>query len=318
MIRGFGLSVISCALIMMLCAQSDADSLKASAAQPSPQPKINVLFFVLDQLQADRLHAYGNPRETSPNIDRLAQRGVRFLHFFTVGPWTSPSFASLHTSLYPSRHGVVLEWRPIPGTPLIDKDTPMMVPIFKQHGYYTTAFVNNGYGGQEITGRGFDEYYQLQKSSQLINIVERTDDTAASHTGVLTTRLALDWLNQHKSENFFLYIHFMEPHSPYDPPPEDDLFRSDSYPYLHDTGHDIAHAPAQRLAMLGDQKAIERLYQLYDGKIHYIDRYVGQILDFLRSSGLEDHTLVVLTSDHGELLFSHPDGLPDGRSLVAL
>ena len=90
-------------------------------------------------------------------------------------------------------------------------------------------------------------------------------------------------------------------------PSEDDLFRSDAYPYLHDTGHDIAHAPAQRLAMLGDQKAIERLYQLYDGKIHYIDHYVGQILDFLRSSGLEDHTLVVLTSDHGELLFSHPE-----------
>jgi arylsulfatase len=135
---------------------------------------------------------------------------------------------------------------------------------------------------------------------------------------VLTTRLALDWLNRHKSENFFLYIHFFEPHSPYDPPPADDLFRSDAYPYLHDTGHDIEHAPAQRLAMLGDQKAIERLYQLYDGKIHYIDRYVGQILDFLRSSGLEYHSLVVLTSDHGELLFSHPEDLPDGRSLVAL
>lgn len=276
------------------------------AAAAENHRKMNVLFFVLDQLRADQLHCYGNPRETSPNIDRLAQRGVRFSHFYTVGPWTSPSFASLHTSLYPSRHGVILEWKPIPGTPLIGKDTPMMVPIFRDNGYKTTAYVNNAYAGQEITGRGFDEYYQFQRSSQLINIVERTDDDSPYHRAAATTKLALDWLNQHKSETFFVYIHFYEPHSPYDPPPEDDLFRSDAYPYLHDTGHDIAHAPAERLAMLGDQKAIERLYQLYDGKIHYVDRYVGQILNFLHSSGLDENTLVVLTSDHGELLFSHP------------
>src|SRR6185312_15923809 len=75
-----------------------------------PPKKINVVFFVLDQLQADRLHSYGNARETSPNIDRLAQRGVRFSHFYSVAPWTSPSFGALHTSLYPSRHGVTLEW----------------------------------------------------------------------------------------------------------------------------------------------------------------------------------------------------------------
>jgi arylsulfatase len=272
-----------------------------------PTQKVNVLFLVLDQLQADRLHCYGNPRETSPNIDQLAQRGVLFKHYYTVGPWTSPSFASLHTSLYPSRHGISLEWKPGPGVPLIDKDTPMMVPVFKDHGYYTTAFVNNAYDGEELSGRGFDEYFQYQRSSQLINIVERAEENGEYPlTGIATTRNALAWLDRHKSEKFFLYIHFMEPHSPYNPPPEDDLFKSDAYPYLFDKGHDIARAPAQRLAMLGDQKAIERLYQLYDGKIHFIDRYVARILEFLRSNGLEDNTLVVLTSDHGELLFSHP------------
>jgi arylsulfatase len=275
----------------------------ANGLWADPPKRVNVLFFALDQLQADRLHSYGNQRETSPNIDRLAQRGVRFSHFFSVAPWTSPSFASLHTSLYPSRHGVTLEWGP--GDPLIYNGTPMMVPVFKDHGYYTTAFVNNEYDGHQLIGRGFDEFYEEQSSSQVINITERRLGKSP-YTAIEETRDALAWLDRHKSENFFLYVHFYEPHSPYNPPPEDDLFRSDAYPYLFDTGYDVAHAPAKRLAMLGDQKAIERLYQLYDGKIHFIDRYVGQILDHLRSLGLEENTLVVLTSDHGELLYSHP------------
>jgi arylsulfatase len=269
---------------------------------PASGEKMNVLFIALDQLQADQLHCYGNPRETSPNLDRLAQRGVRFSHFYSVAPWTSPSFASLHTSLYPSRHGVTLEW--LPGNPLIPKDTPMMVPIFKNHGYYTSAYINNNYDGFELIGRGFDEFYEGQSSAQVINITERAN--VNEYTAIQETRDALAWLDQHKSQNFFLYLHFYEPHSPYDPPPQDDIFKSDAYPYLHDTGYDIENAPAMRLAMLGDQKAIERLYQLYDGEIHFIDRKVGEILDHLRSLGLEDNTLVVLTSDHGEMLYSHP------------
>ena len=70
--------------------------------------KPNVLVLVLDQLRADELHCYGNPRLTSPNIDKLAARGVLLSHFYTVAPWTSPSFGTLHTSLFPSKHGVTL------------------------------------------------------------------------------------------------------------------------------------------------------------------------------------------------------------------
>jgi arylsulfatase len=298
-----------CLFTVAICLEFETQVLSTS-----PTKKVNVLFLILDQLRADQLHCYGNPRQTSPNIDRLAQRGVRFSHFFTVAPWTSPSFGSLHTSLYPSRHGVTLDWRP--GVPLIDKDTPMLVTDFKYHGYYTTAFVNNGYGGRELTGRGFDEYYEGQSSAQAINVTERLAGNSL-YTAPGTTKLALSWLDQHKSQSFFLYIHFFEPHSPYNPPPEDDIFKSEAYPYLFDRGHDLVHSPANRLAMLGDLKAIERLYELYDGKIHFIDRYVGEILDHLRALGLEDNTLVVLTSDHGELLYSHPRDFQtfDHRSL---
>ncbi|HET6219623.1 MAG TPA: sulfatase-like hydrolase/transferase, partial [Acidobacteriaceae bacterium] len=134
-----------------------------------------------------------------------------------------------------------------------------------------------------------------------------------------TTANVLAWMDSHhdSGQPFFLYVHLLEPHSPYNPPPEDDLFKSDAYPYLSNDGYDLVRGGLFRLAVNGDQKAVERLYQLYDGKIHYVDRYVGIILDRLRSLGLEDNTYVVLTSDHGEMLYSHPDDFLtfDHRSL---
>src|ERR1700730_15656740 len=68
----------------------------------------NVVVILADQLQANRLHTYGNPRPTSPNIDALAAAGVKFNHFYSVAPWTAPSQGTIATSLYPSRHGETL------------------------------------------------------------------------------------------------------------------------------------------------------------------------------------------------------------------
>jgi arylsulfatase A-like enzyme len=251
---------------------------------------------------------------TTPKIDRLAERGTRFAHFFTVGSWTAPSFAALHTSLFPSRSGVTLFWRP--GMPVLDKDIPVMTEVFKNHGYYTLALVNNSLAGQALTGRGFDEYYE--GAAIAIDVTQRAGLEANSlYTAPATLARVIPWLDHHPAQPFFLYVHFWEPHSPYNPPAEDDIFKSDAYPYLSDAGYDVAHAPLKRLAMLGDQKAIERLYQLYDGKIHFVDRYVGKLLDHVHELGLDGNTVIAFTSDHGELMFSHPKDFltADHRSL---
>ncbi len=281
--------------------------LNAQSAKP------NVLVLVLDQLRADELHCYGNPRLTSPNIDKLASRGVILSHYYTVAPWTSPSFGTLHTSLFPSKHGVTLFWTP--GMPLLNKDVPTMAESFKNGGYRTAAFVDNALGGKPLMGQGFDDF--VDGSASAPDITERA---ARQKIGApYTTAGVLAWLDSHHDSGrpFFLYVHLLEPHSPYNPPPEDDLFKSDAYPYLSNDGYDLVRGGLFRLAVNGDQKAVERLYQLYDGKIHYVDRYAGEILDRLRSLGLEDNTYVLLTSDHGEMLYSHPDDFLtfDHRSL---
>lgn len=292
-----GVSVWLCILIVCL-------SVAGVAQENASSHNRNVLVLVLDQLRADQLHCYGNPRQDSPNIDELAARGVHFTHYYTVASWTAPSFASLHTSLFPSKHGVTLFWRP--GMPLLNKGVPTMAEDFRAHGYYTAAFVNNSLAGQDLTGLGFDEYHPGY--AEALNITQRLGHGEFDPLSV-TVRTANevdDWLDLHRSQRFFLYVHFMAPHSPYDPPPQDDIFKSDAYPYLTQTGYDVVNGALLRLAMLGDHKAIERLYQLYDGKIHFVDRYVGQILNHLQTLGLQDNTLVFLTSDHGELLYSHP------------
>jgi arylsulfatase A-like enzyme len=289
-------------------------SLAGMAQQSARREGPNVVVIILDQLRAGRLHCYGNPRDTSPTIDGLAARGVRFSHYYTVASWTAPSFSSLHTSLYASRHGVTLFWRP--GMPLINKDVPMLAEDFKYHGYYTAAFVNNGLAGKQLTGRGFDEYHEGYAHAA-INITERVGERTDLLRASTTADEVSAWLDRHESQPFFLYVHFLAPHSPYDPPREDDIFRNQNYPLMTQTGYDVASGALLRFAMLGDQKAIARLYQLYDGKIHFADRKAGEILDRLRALGLQTKTLVFLSSDHGELLYSHPKDFMtfDHRSL---
>ncbi|MDQ6707949.1 MAG: sulfatase-like hydrolase/transferase [Acidobacteriota bacterium] len=116
---------------------------------------------------------------------------------------------------------------------------------------------------------------------------------------------------------FYSLFIYWEPHSPYNPPPEHDIFKSSAYPDITNTGWDVLSGRLFRWADLGDKKAIERMTQLYDGKIHFVDRYVGKLLDTLRSSGISGNTVVMLTSDHGELLYSHPEDYVtfDHRSL---
>lgn len=287
----------------------------SSAVAQDSSKKPNVVVFVLDQLRADQLHCYGNPRETSPNIDQLAASGALFARFNTVAPWTSPSFSSLHTSLYASRHGVTLFWRP--GMPLLNKDTPKLAENMQSAGYYTAAFVNNSLAGYPLTGSGFDEYFERSESA--LDITQRRGAPVGGDVAANTTSQVLQWLDDHHdgTQPFFLYVHFMEPHSPYNPPPQDDIFKSGPYSFMTVTGYDLVGGALLRMATNGNQDAIQRLYQLYDGKIHNVDRYVGDILNRIKQLGLDKNTYIVLTSDHGELLYSHPEDFLtfDHRSL---
>ena len=291
-------------------------SMLSGAACAAAEPeKPNVILLVLDQLQADRLHCYGNPRLTSPNIDRLAAEGVRFANHSSVAPWTAPSYATMMTGQFPSRHGVTLFWTPAMRA-VYDK-MPVLAEVFKAHGYRTAAFIGNVVAGRPVTGRGFEDYFEFKERSAPPNITERNiGPLLSAYRAPWIFEQFSTWVDQHAAEPFFTFVLFFEPHSPYNPPPEHDIFKSDAYPDLTDIGYDIKQGHLKRLAQLGDAKATERLHQLYDGKIHYVDAYVGQLMAHLRKLGLDKKTVIVLTSDHGELLYERPAFMSfDHRSL---
>ncbi|HIE09058.1 MAG TPA: hypothetical protein EYP65_04340, partial [Armatimonadetes bacterium] len=273
----------------------------------------NVILVAFDQLRADRLHCYGYFRETSPNIDRLAREGALFRRMYSVASWTTPAFVSALTSLYPSRHRMTLFFTP--KAPLLDPSIPLLQEQFKRAGYVTVAFVNNGNAGRHIIGRGFDEFYQGQEVPP--NITERIGraDRAPG-----TTRKIIAWLRRWAKSStrrpFFMFIIYFEPHSPYNPPPEHDIFKTDAYPEVKFTGYDPRGGRLLRWAAIGDGKAVERLSSLYDGYIHFVDHHFGALLRALKELGIYDDTVVALFSDHGELLYERPDVLTfDHRSL---
>ena len=266
----------------------------------------NVILVAMDQLRADHLHCYGYPRKTSPSIDTVARSGVLFTRMYASASWTTPSYTSVMTSLFPSTHHPTLLC-PGPEGPLLDTRVSLLAEQFKKGGYRTVAFVNNSLAGGRMIGRGFGEFFQRQEVAPSIaeRIMDEKEMTSGQAPGMNEKIFA--WLEQPRTEPFFMFSLYFEPHSPYDPPPEHDLFKTDAYPGATHTGYDPKTGHLLRAANIGDGEAVERLNSLYDGKIHYVDFYYGQLLDRLQELGLNDNTVVAFFSDHGELIYEHPD-----------
>jgi choline-sulfatase len=239
--------------------------LAALAVGARAEDKPNVLLITVDTLRADHLGVYGYKRGATPNIDHLARDGTRFEWAIAHAPLTLPSHASILTGTLPPFHGVRNNGFRFP-----DSGPPALAEVLKKAGYRTGAFVgafplDSRFG----LGRGFEVYddlYGTRNASRDLTFVERkADDVNAK---------ALAWIGSRRNERFFAWVHYFDPHAPYEPPP----------PY----------AAAYR----GHE---------YDGEIAYTDAAIGRLLGRLGDWGLTDRTLIVLTADHGESLGEHEE-----------
>lgn len=259
--------------------------------------RLNLVLLTIDTLRADHVGAYGARGAETPTLDRLASQGVRFEQVQTAVPLTGPAHATILTGQYPPTHGVR-------GNVVFDLGarTPTLASMLKAHGYRTAAFV----GAYPVAaafgfGQGFDTFdEEFHESIGGEPGGERRANEVAD--------AAIKWLQASPAglqAPFFTWLHFYDPHAPYDPPS----------PYREK----FAGRP-------------------YDGEIAFTDAQIGRVLEALRASGRDRDTVIVALADHGEGLGDHQElthavliyqstmhvplivagpGVPSGRSVPA-
>ncbi len=270
-----------------------AFALALAFADDPPQPT-NVLFIVIDTLRADRLGCYGCPRATSPCIDRFAASATRFERAFTAWPETCESMAAMLSGTWCQTNGVVV------ATPqAIAPELELLPETLAAAGWRTAAFVmNDVLARRNQFDQGIERYVEVY--------LDQDNPGRANET-----QLARAWLRENGSQRFFLWVHYVEPHAPYSPIIPD-RFVAD--PWYDPARRVEVRTPARRLEPLGGIPGIsaieghdELAYYLarYDSEIVDVDAKVGLLLRELDLLGLNDRTIVVLVSDHGEGFGEH-------------
>ncbi len=262
-----------------------------SCEQAPEQPKYqsldyNVILISIDTLGADYLGVYGQTAETSPNVDKFTVDSVMFETAIAQAPSTLPSHASIFTGMIPVNHGAFAAMQ----TP-IATELPTLPEIMQDAGYQTISFNGGGlvasiYG----FGRGFDAYNTDRKNDRFQDKVDA----------------AINWLDDHSDEKFFMFLHTYEVHGPYSPAPHYlSMFDSD---YTGDLPDEIDSKLLSKIntgktAISSDD--LEHIKNTYRAEIRSMDNAFGQLIAYLRDKGLYDDTIIIFTSDHGEEFGEH-------------
>jgi arylsulfatase A-like enzyme len=260
-----------------------AEPLRAGAARG------NVVLVILDAARAEQVGAYGYARPTTPEIDRIAAEGVVFERAYTPAVFTLGALSSLWTSQYPDRHHAEVSYAdPLP------RDRLTLAEALSARGIRTAGFVANAVAGP-IHGfdRGFGHFEEVYR---------KFPDLGSR--GAAFQRVLPEWLGAHGGERFFAYVHYREPHFPYDPgPPFDTRFGPDA-PLGRDERRDRAwYTDVNQGRRVPTAEQVAHLVRLYDGNLAYVDEQVGALRRTLESLGLWDKTVLIIAADHGEQLY---------------
>ena len=255
--------------LSLLAIAADGDERETGRINP------NVLIISIDTLRADHVSAYGYSRSTTPNLDALIEGGVRFDRARTIEPLTGPALVSMLTSLHPQDHGASRNGlRMRTGLASLPK-------ALQAHGYQSVAYIGNWTLRDKLSGLAehFESYNEVLTRARWWGMVRREADAED------LTDSALEWLGsntgRHSTQPFFMWVHYVEPHAPY---------------RLHED-----HLEQLGLKPGGNQPPEDR----YDTEIAFVDASIGRLLDYLDETKLDENTIVVFVSDHGESLGEH-------------
>ncbi|HEY2933699.1 MAG TPA: sulfatase, partial [Acidobacteriota bacterium] len=276
-------------------------------AAAAPAPEWNVLLFTIDSCNQSRMSLYGNPVETTPNIDRWARHAAVFDRAYSVSAWTAPGLVSILSGMLPSVHGVDSR----------DRHAGEKLPTLLK------AFGSRGFDVPNLNFFTFAPYYQ----NLGLPAIDRSYFTANDGDELL------NYLDRNAGKRFFVWYHTTKVHQPYNPP--DDVLKlmmqsRDRKGAARQTGgagkatqpppspvtwEQALKSPGIQAVRQGaivpkgsvkfSRDDLPALHALYDAELYNMDQFFGRVLEKLREKGLEDRTLIVLTADHGEELLEH-------------
>jgi arylsulfatase A-like enzyme len=224
---------------------------------------VNVLFILIDTLRADRLGAYGYERPTSPALDRLADRGVRFSRHLAQSSWTKCSMASLWSGLFPNRSGVTRFDQ------VLSEEAELPAEILADAGFRTAGIFRNGWlMGYFGFGQGFETYVRPIPEPVRPGVRAENPTINVGGSDLDVTTAANEFLRVHGHQRWFLYLHLMDVHQ---------------YLYSEDT------------AVFGTSYS-----DIYDNSILWTNRVLEPFFEELARGGHLENTIIVVTSDHGE------------------
>ena len=269
---------------------------------------MKAILFVIDTLRADHLRCYGYDKPTSPNIDNLAGKGVIFENAYPTDVPTQPSFTAMFTGQRGINTGVVTHSQ----MEQIPNSLPYLPQLLAQEGYATAA-ASTLFIFKKYFARGFNHY---------MNPVAGTPSRIQRVNADEINAMAIPWIKANKDKDFFIFIHYWDPHCIYFPPEKkcrQMFYEEDKNPCTPDN-HSLDRARKlqswplyerhlNRIAKLnnleGEITDKDFVISQYDGEIRYTDDKVGEVLDVLGEIDAIDETLIILTSDHGESMGSH-------------
>jgi len=343
-----GITFIICVLILFMAGFSRLQKgrlgfvLKTDKKIEQAVP--NIILVTSDALRADVL----NP-ELMPEVSQFAEESISFSQAYTPAPWTLPSFSSFFSGKPPAEIGVsVYEDKvgEIATKHYLNEQFATFTEKLRDKGYLTQAVVANKYlSYSRGIARGFDGLVNLEdvkvyhwrfhvKDMVLIRFIqkmpflnERVKNVYDFFVGVSgeggnKTRadqvvdLSLEWLEKKQDSPFFLWLHFIDPHDPYDPPtgfiPKKEDFKEDGFSSEQlfwlarevKDHHDVRWKPIDK----------EMIIKLYQGEVRYHDREIGRFFEYLKENDLYKDSLIVFINDHGEEFFEHGD-IGHGQSL---
>lgn len=279
------------AQIAALAVLAAAVAWSACSRHPS---RPNVVLVVLDTVRRDYVGPGAGGVSNTPVLDGLAREGTTFTDVWANAPWTVPSHASIFSGLLPSSHqctGRSFRFAVM---------SPTLAELLVDSGYEAEAFYSNPWLTDKLTGmlRGFEQH-----------IAGPDDDTdifnRGEQGGPQTVRNVSKWLSRRdRSRPFLLFVNFLEPHLPYDPPVD---YRRK---YLADLPPDAVFETRWALefnagALPAEDVDFERARRLYAGDVHTADQYLGNVIRLVSENAPGEDTIIIVTSDHGENLGDH-------------